>query len=60
MADDPAPESEPPPADPAVREELDRMEEEREIPDTDSGEGDAEDDLPVEGEADSGEEAPTG
>ena len=51
----------PPPVDPEVREELDRMEDEREIPDADdAGDPDEDDDLPVEGEADSGEEAPTG
>ena len=56
------PESQPPPADPEVREALDRMEDQRDLPDADDSADDAEeDDLPVDdGEADEGEEAPTG
>jgi hypothetical protein len=49
------PESEPPPADPAVREELDRMEDERSIPDAEeSAERDEDEHEQTEGEAPTG------
>ncbi|HYF46415.1 MAG TPA: hypothetical protein VD926_09420 [Acidimicrobiales bacterium] len=56
------PETDPPPADPSVREALDRMEDERQIPEAEeAADADGDDELPVdEGEADEGEEAPTG
>ena len=51
----------PPPVDPDVREELDRMEDERSLPDADDAvDGAEDDDLPVDGDADEGDEAPTG
>jgi hypothetical protein len=53
--------TDPPPVDPDVRDELDRMEDERSLPDADDAvDGSEDDDLPVEGEADEGDEAPTG
>jgi hypothetical protein len=52
---DPAPESQPPPADPEVREALDRMEDERELPDSDeSADRDEDDEEQTEGEAPTG------
>jgi hypothetical protein len=49
------PESDPPPADPEVREALDRMEDERSIPDADeSADRDEDQDEQTEGEAPTG------
>lgn len=63
--DDVEPESEPPTAHPEVREALDRMEEERSLPDAEDAADRAEDDTetldhPADGEADEGDEAPSG
>jgi hypothetical protein len=56
---DPEPESDPPPADPEVREALDRMEDERSIPDADdAAERDQDPDDVTEEQAEG--EAPTG
>jgi hypothetical protein len=53
--EDAAPESEPPPADPEVREALDRMEDERELPDSDdAADRDEDEDEQTEGEAPTG------
>jgi hypothetical protein len=55
QADDAAPESEPPPIDPEVREELDRMEEERDLPEADeSADRDEDAEEQTEGEAPTG------
>ena len=52
---DAEPESEPPPSDPEVREALDRMEDERQLPDSDeSAERDEDDEEQTEGEAPTG------
>ncbi len=59
MSPDAEPESDPPPADPDVREALDRMEDERAIPDADDAAEREHDNDDVEEEQTEGE-APTG
>ena len=65
LGEDVEAESEPPTAHPEVREALDRMEEERSLPEAEEAADRESDhtgslDHPAEGEADEGDEAPTG